>query len=266
MAYLTVHFDDSGTDRESPIAVAACCVSTVPQWKEFERNWSEANADLEFGVFHSSDFSAANKFRKPKSERLVKRLCNIATTRSRAMFGIAVKKTDYDEVVTGPFREYAGHFHYTFAVRWCCWMIAAWREKYHSRHSMQYVFDRMTQGKHEIIDVMDRARNTSEEEARHTGVVVLDGYSFEDKAKVVPLQAADMLAWTVYRQMQELNKNRPMSWVASEMMDGFLRSGVHMKVSYFTKEELVKWRQAECAELARRLAARADISKAVGGV
>ena len=70
---------------------------------------------------------------------------------------------------------------------------------------MKYIFDQMgsNQGKGEIMAVMDAAISKSKKEGKLTGVPPLTGYSFEDKTVVLPLQAADIFAWTVLQQMHK---------------------------------------------------------------
>jgi len=48
--------DDSGTHKQSPVAVAACLVSSVNKWALFQKAWCEVNAAENFGVFHMADF------------------------------------------------------------------------------------------------------------------------------------------------------------------------------------------------------------------
>jgi hypothetical protein len=57
MSIFTVHFDDSGTHKESGIAVASCLVASAEQWQEFNRNWAGVNQDEGFGTFHMADFA-----------------------------------------------------------------------------------------------------------------------------------------------------------------------------------------------------------------
>ena len=58
MAMFTLYCDDSGTHTQSSIAVAACFVAPARQWEHFVRNWKEADAAEQFGVFHMADFVA----------------------------------------------------------------------------------------------------------------------------------------------------------------------------------------------------------------
>jgi len=80
-----VYFDDSGTDAGSPVAVAACYVSSKGQWDEFTRNWNEVRQDAGFDAFHMSEFVAKREAgRKPycdwdnaRKDRVYARLASI---------------------------------------------------------------------------------------------------------------------------------------------------------------------------------------------
>jgi hypothetical protein len=56
-----VHFDDSGTDANTPVAVAACYISSKEQWDEFVRNWDEVRETEGFDVFHMCEFVARRR-------------------------------------------------------------------------------------------------------------------------------------------------------------------------------------------------------------
>src|SRR5579859_7663192 len=59
MAFVTVHYDDSGTHTQASTAIAACFVSTVEQWKSFEGNWKTVKKEEGFETFHMADFAAS---------------------------------------------------------------------------------------------------------------------------------------------------------------------------------------------------------------
>jgi len=217
---ITIFFDDSGTHPESSIALAACYASTVEQWKELERNWNEAKRDAQFNKFDMVEFAAGRGefagWSDTKKRRVLLRLCSIINTRVEVGYAVAVRKRIYDTVIKNPFRVLCGQFHYTFAVRHCATSIADWRRKHHKAASMKYIFDQMStnQGKGEIMTVMDAAITKSERESRTTGVPPLTGYSFESKTSSLPLQAADILAWTTLQQMHKRLSKRNINWIA----------------------------------------------------
>jgi hypothetical protein len=58
IAMFTACFDDSGTDGNSDIAVAACYIPTKRGWDEFVDAWDTARHGEGFDCFHLSDFMA----------------------------------------------------------------------------------------------------------------------------------------------------------------------------------------------------------------
>jgi hypothetical protein len=265
MAFLTVHFDDSGTAPDQQIALAACYAGTPEQWGEFSRNWTEVKKQEGFSAFHMAPFVAGEKpfdnWGDERKRRVLARLCNIITTRARKGFATAITKNDYDEIITGHFRRHCGNFHYTFAVRQICGRVAIWRKTSTPQATMRYVFDWMESelsARREIEYVMDGAMATSELNQERTGFTVLSGYSFERKSSILPLQAADILAWTVYQQMQKLILDRPLRWEA-EMAYELLKhsSSCPLDDGYFVRDNLKGWAEAELAVLIENLKAEA---------
>jgi Protein of unknown function (DUF3800) len=253
MSFFTVHFDDSGTHKESSIAVASCFVASVEQWKEFNRNWAEVNKNEEFGTFHMADFAFGSQQFKTwddtKKERILGRLCNIISTRVSAGWSVAVTKRDYDEIIVGPFRDWCGQFHYTFCVRQCAGSAGIWRKRYEPKSSLKYVFDRMSQGKGDIMFAMDSAITSSELESRVTGVRPLGGYSFDSKSDIWPLQAADIFAWTALQHMRKRISNRPINKWAGISFDLLKSTRVPIKWHYYVRENLQRWAAAESRAL-----------------
>lgn len=76
---------------------------------------------------------------------------------------------------------------------------------------MQYIFDFMSRGKGEIIQVFDFLGELPET-ARDFGYMPSDpdGLSFQKKEQFKPLQTADILAWNTYSFMQqEISRGLP---------------------------------------------------------
>ena len=217
-----LYCDDSGTDAQSDIAVAGAYVATVEQWTEFRRNWGEVNQRENFGVFHMADFVARQEqFALPewqdedKRKRTLRAL--IGTINVRVRFGIAaaVEKSAYDEVVPDDLRKRLGKNHYTFTIRQCMGVIDKWRQKCGYTDPIQYVFDRLPKGQGRIADinsVFEILVSGGEHAVAHYGVY-RDGWSFQDKANVVQLQAADIWAYENFRFMRDWyvpnNKEQP---------------------------------------------------------
>lgn len=242
MAFITAHFDDSGTHPESSFAVAACILASEKQWRKFNREWMKAEKKEKFGVFHTADFAAGHGnfdgWDAPRKSRVFQQLCSIIAAHARIGWGIAVRKKDYDTIIQEPFREYCGRYHYTFCVRQCATRIGVWRQQRKKEWELRYVFDRMSRGKGEIMHAMDRAGG-------------LDGYGFDDKSKILPLQAADIFAWATLQGMHAEFSQRRYSDLVDIAFTTLSRGG--LKFGYFIEANLKEWADAESAELAKRL-------------
>lgn len=204
----TLYCDDSGTHSQSEIAVAALLIARVEQWDKFTDDWNRANEKENFGVFHMADFVGKyEQFKQPewagkdKRDRTIKRLINIIQTRAQFAISCAVAKSAYDEVAAEnrdhPFFR-AHKNHYTFAVRHCISHLESWRFKYKYAEPVQYVFDRLSKGKGEIDELMDRGLSGGDLAMKVYGIH-RGGWSFQDKSVVIQLQAADIWAWENYK-------------------------------------------------------------------
>lgn len=211
MATLALYCDDSGTHAASPCAVAACYVAPVAQWEGFVRDWELANRVEKFGTFHMADFVGkhkqfdSNEWSDPdKRKRVIQRLINIIKTRATICFFAVVEKRGYDlEMPRDWIKRHHLGSHYTFAVRMCMGRLLKWRRLRGHKGSIQFVFDQMSKGKGEIDKVFEQHLSDSHAPALDVGIVE-HGWGFQDKRIVLPLQAADILAWETLWYMQNV--------------------------------------------------------------
>lgn len=248
MPAFSLYCDDSGTDASSEIAVAGCCIATVEQWQEFTRNWAEINAREHFGTFHMADFVAKRQQfagiewqEQRKRDRTMSALLGIVKTRAAFLISTAVVKSAYDEVVPNSVRQRMGNNHYTFAVRHCVALVEQWRARHGYTEPLQYVFDRMSKGSGDINDTVFNIALTGGAAAVQRYGIAKDGWSFQDKSIVVPLQAADIWAWENFRYASRtffapVDKRAPIR--ASYR---FLRQKVPCSVKYHNKQSLLKF-------------------------
>jgi hypothetical protein len=182
--------------------VAACYVAPVAQWEKFEEDWSRAERAENFGTFHMADFVGRyQQFAVPewanrvKRDRVLRRLINVIQTRARISFFSVVEKRGYDLEMPKEWikRHHLGS-HYTFAIRMCMGRLLRWRKKYNHTEAIQFVFDRMSRGKGEVDRVFEHHLVDGKGAALEVGIEK-GGWGFGDKAMIVPLQAADILAW-----------------------------------------------------------------------
>jgi hypothetical protein len=133
-----------------------------------------------------------------KKLRVIRALREIIAERSVQGYGIAINKKDYNDIVQGDIRKKMGDRHYTWAVRTVIGMIENWRQNKQIIEPMEYIFDRMSEGRGEIVKVFVDAESTGN--ALHRYGIYKGCHSFRDKAEILPLQAADLVAWLVYQR------------------------------------------------------------------
>lgn len=205
MALMSVYFDDSGTHQQSEIAIAACLISDVARWSDFELEWKailEQRGILEHG-FHMAEFVAKQPpfdWSDEIRDDTIQRLIAILIKFSLAARASSVVKKDYDSLIVGRLREKLGHHHYTYAVQSCLAYIEEWEKTSLLLQPTAYWFDQMTKGKGEIIRLFDDLLEF--DKADNFGIEQY-GWGFYNRRLVVPLQAADILAWESNKYMRE---------------------------------------------------------------
>jgi hypothetical protein len=247
LAMFEVYFDDSGTDGNSEIAVAACYISTKKGWDEFVKEWNYVLAEEQCGeAFHMVEFVAKPEYGyKPycdwdntKKDRVYGRLAKIINENKWTGITSAVPKKTYDAIVPERIRNYHGYEHYTFAVRMCLMRIADWREKCGITLPMQYVFSwEMGRKKKEIESIWENIHESWESKFG----IEPEGVSFQRMEKFKPLQAADILAWQMRCHMQKIF---PLGHDSLELTHpGFaaLRVDQDMDLGFFSDKAIKDW-------------------------
>lgn len=252
LGMFSFYCDDSGTHSQSPVAVAACLISSVDRWAAFQKAWCEANAAENFGVFHMAEFEGNyDRFDTPewrdsgKKQRTLDRLIKAIQDNVEVGVGAAVVKADYDKVVPPDIRErYAlGDNHYTFAVKICIGHLQRWRREKAHTEPMTFVFDRMSKGKGEIINIFDATAKVGHGlELRDFGMTK-DCWSFADKAGIVQLQGADICAWETLRYLTNTflrprERQQPMRKSLAVLYKNPLYLHLHNEG---TLKELIEW-------------------------
>lgn len=243
-----VYFDDSGTDANTPVAVAACYVSSKRQWDEFVRNWDEVREKEGFDFFHMAHFVAKPEmdhkpfcdWDKDKKCRVYNKLASVIRTRTRKPFAIAVPKVAFDRYVFPEFKEQYASDHYTWAVKASLGLLERWRYEHRITSPMQYVFDRGSLGENQIRKVWDDGALHEGADRRYG--IIPQGVMFQDKAIFKPLQAADILAWQMQNHMRRTVLLGKSPHDAALVHPGFirLRENIPTDLGFFSTDQMKK--------------------------
>lgn len=241
-------FDDSGTDGNSDIAVAACYISTKRGWDDFVNAWDDVRLQEGFESFHMANFTAPREHQhKPfcdwdneKKTRVYNRLAIIINENKRIRIAMAIPKENWDGTPER-IRRHFGREHYSFAIRICMMQILKWRKRSLISLPIQYVFDwemSTARRRKEIDTLFEIFRHPANENLAESYGVQSDGYSFQHKENFAPLQAADILAWQMRSHMRKI-------WTVgyddvSLCHPGFmlLREDQEMDLGFMTKEQV----------------------------
>jgi len=172
---------------------------------DFQLEWQLIlkEAGISATGFHMADFVARkspfDNWPQDKRDTIIRALIEVIVKYALAGMATAVFKSAYDKHVKGQLREKRGHHHYTFAVQSCLGCIEQRRHLHADWTPMDYVFDAMSNGKHEIIKLFDDIYDQGL--GRHFGVLP-NCYSCGNRRFVIPLQAADILAWETLKHMK----------------------------------------------------------------
>jgi hypothetical protein len=244
----TAYFDDSGTDGNSDIAVAACYVSTKRGWDDFVEAWDRAGCEEGFEHFHMAEFVAPREQgHKPwcdwdddKKKRVFARLAEIINDNKFTGIAVAIPKKVWDETPEH-IRQHYGRQHYTFAVRMCMNRIRAWREESLIKLPVRYIFDwemHKTAKREEITKILNLVTRPHNQAVADLLGLEPQGYGFEHKEDFKPLQAADILAWQMRSHMRNV-------WPIGHDEDslchpGFrlLREGQVVDLGFFTEKQI----------------------------
>lgn len=251
MAVYETYLDDSGTNLQSPIAIAACYVSTKGGWDRFVEAWDIARYEEGFDYFHMAEFVAPREQRhKPwcdwdnqRRDRVYNRLATIINENKRIGIGVALPKSLYDSVPER-IRVHYGNEHYTFAVRMCLQQIHLWRKESLISLPMRYVFDHEDSWTPKRAEI-DKLMSTVHPQLKHLfGLDDGGAHSFESKKCFKPLQAADILAWQMHNYMPRIYPNdETQEDVNTKLHKGFarLRMDQQMRLGFYTKKSLDAW-------------------------
>lgn len=173
-------------------------VSTRQRWKKFGREWEELLREEGISAFHRTDLESLQKEFKgwtaERRDRAVRRAQKIIKRWALAGVAVGFPFDLYERIIHTPELRKRFAKPYALCTMRCIIALSEWASEDGYRDPIDYVFDRGDEGRGQVIDafrVSDREK------------YLLGTCRFEDKKKFVPLQAADILAYEVYRFTSE---------------------------------------------------------------
>ncbi len=193
---LTAYFDESGTHSGSPVSVVAGYVATVIQWRAFESRWSKMLDKAGVEIFHATDLcNSQNEFYGWTEERrrtLIKEAARIIKDQTEIGLGYATLVRDFEQVIPLGLQEWLGGIY-----GWCGMGILSfatrWAEEAGYPMPINVFLEAGAKGRHQLDRLMGAMANKPESP--------IGGWGFQKKSRIVQLQAADFLAYEIYKNI-----------------------------------------------------------------
>ena len=217
LAMFSLYIDDSGSDPNQPVAIAAGLMIPSLQLEAFEREWNRFldKEDIRADGFHSSECCAHD----PKQEtpfaswgdgrvaRVFERVLQFMRKYAIKGFCIAAYKKDYDELVPPDMRVAVSKSHFVWALSSVLGLSFDWGAKRSS--PIEYVFDLTDKDiKRDITEAMDYSAENG------YGDHFTAHHSFRSRKDVPGLQLADFFAWHCYKAACKTIVGTPMPDIA----------------------------------------------------
>jgi hypothetical protein len=200
LVLLNGYFDESGTHDASRTISVAGYLSTPDRWCNFDKAWKAALDDFDLDFFHMTDFVARkgdyeNWSDEVRGERIA-RLIKIINDHAMASVGFALPLRDYYSTFSKSAKRYSGGAYGLAAIS--CFMDAALAIQPPILDAkIAYIFESGVKGKGQVMKVFDKAY----EDANLRKKRYMLSLGYKDKRDFRPLQAADILAYELYRHL-----------------------------------------------------------------
>ncbi|MEA2561405.1 MAG: hypothetical protein QOH06_2909 [Acidobacteriota bacterium] len=193
---LHAYMDESGTHRGSKALCVAGYISSPERWVAFEREWYEALYDFDIGYFHMTDFAVKAPpydtwTREQRISRL-SRLIEIINRSAYASVGIGIPLANYKIEFSAKAKRAIGS-PYGLAAAACFMEFDRLVAARSPTSRIAYVFDILSKGTGPVKSFFE-----SNERRKRLRLLSL---RYEPKTEFLPLQAADILAYELYKHL-----------------------------------------------------------------
>jgi hypothetical protein len=207
VSLLTAYCDESGTDNKNRVAAVAGYIGQVSEWRRFEQDWAPIlkkkpyrvklmhRADLE--TWHG-EFTEARGWNPTRRKEFLRELHPIIKSRTKVALACAVIKEDWEEVMPDWLKRFFGGV-YGWCAHDCVVGARVWCERPNRKynHPLNWIFECGALGHGQVSEMFSQlGREPILSNEFRIGTV-----SFASK-DVVPLQAADTLAYEIFKQVE----------------------------------------------------------------
>jgi hypothetical protein len=245
VSLLTIYCDESGTDAANRVAVVGGYIGQTNEWRLFEQDWTPILRKRPYRVklMHRADleswhgeFTEERGWNLDRRKALLQELHPIIKSRTITALGTAVIKQDFEEVMPDWLKQFFGGV-YGWCAHECVVSARMWcmRPNRDYRRPINWVFECGAEGFGRVQAMFDELRQNPElGPAYRIGSLAFSGKD------VVPLQAADTLAYEIFKQAENQIVDGGKRNVRFSIKD-LLRSQDIPYLKYWDRARLREW-------------------------
>jgi hypothetical protein len=181
----------------SKAIIFAGCLATPLEWLGFEGKWQRVLDDVGIDMFHMNKFANRQPpfdgWSEEKLAECLGRLLDIMEQHVGLTVGVALPSHAYDSIFSDTARRLRGP--YATVATFLILDVAEALKTMKGDHWIRYIIESGTQGAGEILTLYQENTRYPEDKAWTR----IKGLSFENKRCYLPLQAADIVAYEIYR-------------------------------------------------------------------
>jgi len=198
----TAYFDESGTHEGSEAVVVAGYISTPDLWQNFEAKWREVLAEFGIAFFHMADFAAKKQqfdgWPEDKRRACLSKLIHVVNDHVIASIGTVIPVKEYKDTFSEKANTFVGG-PYGVAAWACMISLSGMLDLIGVPGQIAYVFESGAPGYGQVLKVF----RWNEQSPGDKEQMRLLSLSFQNKREFCPLQAADILAYELYKYLPE---------------------------------------------------------------
>jgi hypothetical protein len=202
----TVYGDGSGSESGERATVVACFFNSAKNWDEFDRRWRALLERFQVPYLHMREFAhSVGPFTKWKGEEHLRReflqeALNIIETTGCISFATLVDSDAFVDFERRHGQTRSINGAYVFAARVCLSKISGWCQHGRLRKPVEYIFEDGDANQNVLRAIM---RQDGEPEP-----IFRPKISVDPQRSIVPLQAADLLAYELLKGHRDFNTGR----------------------------------------------------------
>jgi hypothetical protein len=209
---LRAYIDDSGTQGKEPFFTLGGFISTTDNWARFSDEWKaqlDADPPIPYFSMHRAFYPREGPFKgwkKRAIERRVAEFVRIIRTHAIMRVSCSMRKDDYEELIKGKFvKNKKNPFHVIDHPYFLCFWtlinaVIHYQREYGWNTQIDFIFDEQGKMGVETVRWFQIIKKVAPKESKpFFGSPPI----FQDDKKFLPLQAADMYAWSIRRHQRE---------------------------------------------------------------